>query len=539
VAAILLGVALLVGSASPASAHATLQGTEPAADQLLEAAPDVVELRFDEPVETVEGAVKAYGPDGDRVDTGDATTVDGGRVVRATVEGGTEGTYTVAWRVTSEDSHTLDGSFVYHVGRETGAVAIDDGGDTTLDVIGGFGRWLGFAGTLSAAGAAMLCLLLGRRHDRRPAAATEAGREAPANRGEDAARARLGTFAGLTALAGVVGVAISLVATLADSAGRGILGGFGLVPDLAWDTRPGQLSLVRIGLGLLSAAAALARPLWRRTPLPAAALAVGSLVVASLAGHAWTAPQRWVAVAADVTHLTTLAVWVGGVAALLVALRVTTDRTRLASRFSTLGLGAVAVVVASGTVSAWQQVRSLDALFSTGYGQLLLVKLLVFLPLLVLGYANRHHLVPLVERTVAPLTRSLRAEVAVVGAVLAITASLIHQAPARVTVSEPYDTAVTIAQGTMDATVEPAAAGANDIHLYFFDPEGGELDVDAVQVTASTDGVPARRLTVTPILPNHVTVSGATLPSPGAWTIEVTAVAQGVPLDFTFEVPIR
>ena len=480
------------------------------------------------------GAVQVYGPDGDRVDTGDATTLDGGRTVRAAVEGDAEGTYTVAWRVTSEDSHTLDGSFVYHVGRETGAVALDDGSDTALDVIGGFGRWLGFAGTLSAAGAALLCLLLGWRRDRRPATGGLA-----ATGGEDAARARLGTFAGVTALAGVVGVGISLVATLADSAGCSFLDGFGLVPDLAWDTRPGQLSIIRIVLGVLAAAAALARPLWRRTPLPAAAFAIGSLVVASLAGHAWTAPRRGVAVAADVTHLTALAVWVGGVAALLVALRVIEDRARLASRFSTLALGAVGVVVVSGTVSAWQQVGTLDALFSTGYGQLLLVKILVFLPLLVLGYANRYHLVPLVERTIAPLTRSLRAEVAVVGAVLAITASLIHQAPARATVTEPYDTTVSIEQGTMDATVEPAQAGANAIHLYFYDADGGELAVDAVQVTASTQGVPARRLTVTPILPNHVTVSGASLPSPGAWTIEVTAVVQGAPLVFTFEVPIR
>ena len=91
----------------------------------------------------------------------------------------------------------------------------------------------------------------------------------------------------------------------------------------------------------------------------------------------------------------------------------------------------------------------------------------------------------------------------------------------------------------MDATVEPAQAGANDIHLYFYDADGGELAVDAVQVTASTQGVPARRLTVTPILPNHVTVSGASLPSPGAWTIEVTAVGRGRPSVFTFEVPIR
>lgn len=514
-------LALLVGPASPAAAHATLRSTSPSADGLIDAAPDAVELTFDEPVEAVTGAVAAYGPDGDRVDSGGVDAVDGGLTVRAPIDADAQGTYTVAWRVTSEDSHTLDGSFVFHVGRETGAVALDDDSSPALDVVGGTGRWLGFAGTLSAAGAALLALLVAR------------------GAGEEAARRRLGTFAGVTAAVGVVGVAVSLVATLADSAGRTFVAAVGLVPDLGWDTRSGQLSVVRLVLGLAVVAAALARPVWRRSPAPVAALALASLGVASLSGHAWTAPARWAAVAADVGHLSALALWVGGVAALLVALPAAGDRLAVAARFSTLALGAVAVVVVTGLVSGWQQVRTLDGLFQTGYGQLLLVKVLAFLPLLVLGYANRYHLVSLVERTAAPLTRSLRAEVAVVGAVLAITAGLVHQAPARSTLAEPFDATVAIDQGTMEASVDPAQAGANDIHLFFYDPDGGQLAADAVQVTASAEGVPARRLTVTPILPDHVTVSGASLPSPGAWTIEVTAVVRGTPLVFTFEVPIR
>jgi copper transport protein len=515
--AALAGVTLL--PASPASAHATLQGTVPAADQLVDAPPPAVELTFDEPVEALAGAVEVYGPEGGRVDTGEVEAASGGAVVRAPLEQGPEGTYTVAWRVTSEDGHTLAGSFVFHVGRETGAVAVDDGSSTVTDVVGGVGRWLGFAGTLSAAGAALLCLLVARD--------------------EGASRRRLGALAGIAAAVGVAGVATSLVATVADSAGRSLPAALRLVPDLAWDTRSGQLSVIRIALGLLVMVAALARPLWRASPAPAAALALGSLAVASVAGHAWTAPSRGVAVAADVVHLGALALWVGGVAALLVALPVATDRLAVASRFSALATGAVGVVVASGVVSGWQQVRSLDGLLHTGYGQLLVVKVLVFLPLLALGYANRYHLVPLVERAAAPLVRSLRAEVAVVGAVLAITASLIHQAPARATLVEPYDTTVTVDGGTMAATVDPATTGPNDIHLYFTDPDGHDMAVDAVEVTAATPGVPARRLAVTPILPNHVTVPGASLPSPGAWTIEVTAVVRGTPLTYTFEVPIR
>jgi copper transport protein len=108
-------------------------------------------------------------------------------------------------------------------------------------------------------------------------------------------------------------------------------------------------------------------------------------------------------------------------------------------------------------------------------------------------------------------------------------------------VSEPFATTVTAESGgALDVTVDPARAGLNDLHLYFVDNSGtAPLAVDAVQVTAATTGVPARRLPVTPVSTNHVTVSGASLSSSGTWTIEVTAVQAGEPLVFRFEVPIR
>ena len=59
-----------------------------------------------------------------------------------------------------------------------------------------------------------------------------------------------------------------------------------------------------------------------------------------------------------------------------------------------------------------------------------------------------------------------------------------------------------------------------------------------MEVSATTTGVPARRLPVTPVTADHVAVAGASLPTPGTWTVAVTAVRAGTPLDFTFEVPI-
>jgi copper transport protein len=616
IAVVALALALLFGNAPSAGAHATLVGTVPAADGVVDAVPDVVELRFDEPVETTDDAVQVFGPGGDRVDRGSVEAVDGGATLRAPVDGDEQGTYTVAWRVTSEDSHTLTGSFVFHNGTRTGAVDVSGaggGGDTVTDVVGGVGRWLGYAGTLAAVGAATLALLLrrtgtggggapatsppggtaplaagsddpgarppgdGEWPGPRPAGAGDVRSPARAGVGRTAvalaegdeadggdgarddrgrapgatagatdatAMARLRTVALAGALVGATGALVALVAMLAESAGRDLAAAVGLVAELAPDTRTGRLGLLRVALGLAAASAAALVPVWRRSPVPVLVLGGGALAATALAGHAWTAPARWLAAASDLVHLGAVSVWTGGLLALLVALPLVptaSDRLRLASRFSGLAVAAVAVVALSGTLSAWQQLDGPGDLTATGYGRLLLAKLAGFVVLVTLGWVNRSRLVALVGRTVAPLQRTLRVEVVVAAVVLALTAALVHQPPARTeSRAEPVDTTATADGGeVLSATVEPATAGPNDIHLYFYAGAGNEpLAVDAVQVTAATADVPARRLQVTPITTNHVTVAGASLPSAGTWVIEVTAIQAGQPLLFTIEVPI-
>src|SRR5690606_4523243 len=192
-----------------------------------------------------------------------------------------------------------------------------------------------------------------------------------------------------------------------------------------------------------AALAAAVPALWRRTPVPALVAAAGALPFASLAGHAWTAPHRGIAVAADVVHLGAAAVWTGGVVALLLVLPLVDDRHRLASRFSALAVGAVAAVAVTGAVSGWQQARTLEALTTTTYGQLLLAKVALFGGVVALGWVNRSRLVPIVARTTRPLTRSLRIEIVLATAVLAVTAALVQEAPARATMSGPVELTAT------------------------------------------------------------------------------------------------
>lgn len=65
---ILLGFAGALVAAAPASAHAVLTDTNPAAGVILPTAPAGVTLTFSESVRAIPGKIQVVGPDGQRAD---------------------------------------------------------------------------------------------------------------------------------------------------------------------------------------------------------------------------------------------------------------------------------------------------------------------------------------------------------------------------------------------------------------------------------------------------------------------------------------
>lgn len=93
--------------------------------------------------------------------------------------------------------------------------------------------------------------------------------------------------------------------------------------------------------------------------------------------------------------------WLGGLAALFAVLpskrmldRPGGDMEHLLIRFSGMGYGAVAVLVATGLVNTWYLVPSLPQLPASLYSQLLIIKLGLFALMLLLAALNRFWLVP-------------------------------------------------------------------------------------------------------------------------------------------------
>src|SRR5215467_2220137 len=126
-------------------------------------------------------------------------------------------------------------------------------------------------------------------------------------------------------------------------------------------------------------------------------LALPLVASRSFTSHAVAVQEyKSLAVSADVLHLLATAVWAGELPLLFWVLYRGTRRLHLpplwtaqiVQRFSWFALAAVVVLVTSGLYQSWIEVQRLDILFETPYGQVLVVKGLVFFCMAGVGALN-------------------------------------------------------------------------------------------------------------------------------------------------------
>ena len=169
------------------------------------------------------------------------------------------------------------------------------------------------------------------------------------------------------------------------------------------------LSLVVAGGALLAARAARSATAARAALGVAAGAAAAMIAVHVAAGHAATSSDsgRWVTIAAQWTHAAAIGVWIGGLAALLLGTRgaPSSDKAAAVRRFSRIAAVALAIVVVTGVARGFVAIRSWDELVSSGYGQLILVKVALVGFIALLALRNRLRSVPAAATTLRPLRR--------------------------------------------------------------------------------------------------------------------------------------
>jgi copper transport protein len=400
-----------------AFAHATLEKASPGFRQRLASSPRLVTLSFDQYVKVLPGSVQLFSAKHavpvrriwtDRF------------VLKASLPRLPQGAYTVRWHALSSDGHVVSGVFTFGVRANAPppTEAFGASGPTTSEHVV---RWLYFLALALVLGGLGFRLLVLRRGPLTPAA-----------------EKRFYVTVGIGVVAAIdVGIAAFLLRAedaLQLPFGRLL---YGDLAPLARSRFGDAFIAMTLGFAFVAALVFLAW-LTDRTVLlwPAFVLALAFASGLSLSGHsAADAGASWKSQLADWAHLSAACLWIGGLIQLaFVVWPLMPDLRRDAFlAFSRLATVCVGVLLVAGIYLAILRLPQLNDLWTTRYGEILLVK--IALVSLAFAWGGLHKLVavPAVarggERALPRLRGSLLGESMVGMAVLLAAAVLVDAKP--------------------------------------------------------------------------------------------------------------
>ena len=455
----LIGALVLI-PAAPAQAHATLLTSAPAAGYSVSRSPAELTLVFDEPISIRGTPIRVSGGS---VTLAPPRLSHGGRWLTARlVRPLAAGQYAVSWQVVADDGDVVGGNYRFGVGVPAAA-----GGSTATHglIWAAILRWMLFAALSVALGG-----LAGQRITRRVVRkAAAVGAELPPVRAPVRVAGAVGALA-------AIGLSLHAAGSIAA----------------VWTSSAGRVGAVEVVAFAVAAALA-------RVPVPAA---VALLVVVAAEGQRSHLREidGGLGTALLVVHLAAAAIWLGALSHVIaVAWRWRANRAaahRVFAEYAKLALALLLFVATSGALSAVVALPSASALATTGYGRLLVVKILLVAVVVGCAVAARNRV-----RLASPLRadrpaerlpgRAARTERILLTGVLAVTALLVSVAvPGRADTGTlafpppPDGPVVRLATLAGEVTVDVAASdGQLEVRTSVPDP-GGEGGGDATRVSA-------------------------------------------------------
>jgi copper transport protein len=548
-------VAHLALPASPVGAHAFLKSSDPAANAVLPSAPRSVTLTFTEPLESSYSRAELFDATGTQIPGATSSIGPEPRSMIVQIPPGlSNGTYSLLWRTLSTaDGHTAQGYVPFTVGTEADVrtatpPSVADNSSALPESVLAAARWLALLGMAAVAAVWPVWLFVVR-----PAIS-------PAWQLGPKLTRRVRRFATSAFAFSLLANLVALVVQAAAIAGPGDLPN-GLMTTLG-NTRYGTWWLVRVGVLLVFAAVLLGSAWWwpwRRRPATILALLASAALPLpfSMISHAGAEPAGQVtAVAFDYAHLLGASLWTGGLLFLAVALAPTVrDLTaagrrvvlgRALPRFSLLALIAWGVMGFTGLYSAWLQVGNIAALTGTPYGQTLILKLILIVPLLALGAFNlvvvtRKLRVAETEERVEGWSNhfvsALIAEAVIVTLLLGVVGMLIGTPPARQVIEQHAGSlriALEAAGQTGTLVITPGTVGPNQYRLELGSGHEAHLRNPGVTDATLRLSLPERQTGQidVPLISapsGGYEANGSELAFPGNWQMQLTVRLPGQP----------
>jgi copper transport protein len=444
-----------------ALAHPALVETTPGAGYAVTAPPEAVAVGFNEPVTPVGDALTLRHADGTPIPL-EVQLEQGGTALRGVpADELAPGSYEASYRVVALDGDLIEGSFAFGVatpaaaGSSAGAAAQDDPDQVQPNTA--LPRALVFLGLSLALGGAVGALIARR---------------------ETGELATLRPLGRLGALLGVAGASVLLLQVASLD--------LGALPGLLQASEPARLLAAEVALFVVALLAA------RVLRGSVAVLALTAVVLLEgIRAHPGEAVGS-LGVLLTVVHLAAAAVWVGGLVH-VVRLALTWRGRSLATwmvvgAYARVAIALFALVLATGTLSALLLLPAWSDWTGTTYGQVLLLKLALFIAAAAAAVAARarhrrgvehgREMVDARRRTPWALGKAARLEAALLAVVLLVTAGLTSATPPRLVsqtalLAAPVGAVVRVAERIDEVTVSLVASEDRlEAHAYAPGPEG-------------------------------------------------------------------
>jgi copper transport protein len=494
---------------SSVSAHAYLVRTVPAASGVLDVPPPNVQLTYDEAVEPKFAIISVTDAAGKQETTGPVSrspaspdTLD--VPLRAHLP---EGWYLIYWRAVSVDGHPVQGALTYAVGPNPGPapqfpVPSIAGSAKSLNLL--IARWVMFLSVMSAIGLFAFRSLIAR-----PAA-----RRAPGTSLRTVSRAFV-----VTSVLGLLAIPVYLdFATAIDSL-RSVFDVGSLVPLFRVTAFGRGYVDMMVCFALFCLAAWIS--LWLDQPereqrsivelmsVTGALLAAAAvLLMPGSSGHASQTSPRGLSVILDWLHLITGSVWLGGLLGLLVLWFSLPAAGRVAGlsvvvpRFSNVAFVSVLLLLGTGTWATINHMPTLNALWLTGYGVAILVKIGLLIAAMALGAGNLLRTKPrlvaareraeLGEPAAGLLRRMISGEALLIASAVFAAAVLSSLAPPPPAFALQNSALANVGPGRVAETVKQAGY----VLQVLLSPNKAAAP-DSFALRISKDGVPVRGANVT------------------------------------------
>jgi copper transport protein len=484
---------------------------------VLEQSPKEIVLNFGEAVEVSFGSIRLFDSNSQSVALPTPKFVEANgaidaKTIRVEIPELQSGSYLVVWRVVSADSHPVQGAFAFQIGTKglnleslSEEILASSSAPFAVRLTMGIARWLSFLGVMVMVGAMLLATRI-------------------------VGFSRVDKIIFGSWITAFVGSTLVLLLQAPYALGQAMSVGevFSAVDDVL-QTRLGTWLVVRGTILLAFLILIRQRNLHDKSIYRMAAilLGIGLFATFSISGHPGMREFSALSIGTDIVHFLSVSAWMGGLVTLvLLGRKWQSESSLVISWFSFTATISMPIMVATGVAQAWRMMEGFQNIFSTTYGIVLSVKVLLVVVAIAAGTRARQVFkskkVDQQDLREIKFSRTVLAESMIGIAVLAVTAVLVSVPPLSVSGAAAFETSIVQANVIADIRVTPARVGEVEVHI-LLSPPGGSLQSiteATARISLVAEEIPAIPIEVQLVGTNHFQAA-LLVPRAGDWLLEI------------------